>query len=190
MAKYKLKCVALGGFEPDRSKIIRTVSRGSFGRNYKTTIGCDIFTKRLILNDGQDEITLSIWDIAGEDRFSFFRPQFYRGASGAIVFFNMKKYSSFNPCVVEWIRELWTHVGRVPVILYGYNSQNPDFISVREDEIDNFCQAVPCRYFLDSSKTSIEDAIQQVANQMLDYLRNNPMYHAYIRAEKNWKPSK
>ena len=70
----------LGDAAVGKTSMIKQYIKGSFAKDYKMTIGTDIFTKDVITDE--HTITLSIWDIAGQERFKFFRQSFYRGASG------------------------------------------------------------------------------------------------------------
>ena len=66
----------------------------------KMTIGLDIGMK--VMKIDENEITLQIWDFAGEKRFRFFLPSYSLGASGGIFMFDITRPSSLHD-IEEWL---------------------------------------------------------------------------------------
>lgn len=168
MGTYKLKMLLLGDAAVGKTSLIKQYIKGSFAKDYKMTIGTDIFTKDVITDE--HTITLSIWDIAGQDRFKFFRQSFYRGSSGAMVVFDLTRYPTFNPNVVNWLKELWGFTGRIPIILIGNKVDLADLRNVREVDVQTFADKIPCSYFETSAKSGIhvDEAFKEVALFMLE----------------------
>ncbi|MHA1144646.1 MAG: Rab family GTPase [Candidatus Helarchaeota archaeon] len=173
MGTYKLKCLLLGDAAVGKTSLIKKFIKGSFARDYKMTIGCDIFTKDITIGEGQDLITLSIWDIAGQERFKFFRSSFYRGAAGALVVFDLTRYPTFNPNVVNWIREAWSHTGRIPICLIGNKADLVNMRSVRGNDAQKFSDTVPCPYIETSAKEgqNVDEAFSALAEVMLQTMK-------------------
>lgn len=157
----------LGDAAVGKTSLIKQYIKGSFAKDYKMTIGTDIFTKDVVTDE--HTITLSIWDIAGQDRFKFFRQSFYRGASGAMVVFDLTRYPTFNPNVVNWLKELWGFTGRIPIILIGNKVDLADLRNVRESDVKNFADKIPCSYIETSAKTGIhvDESFKEIATGML-----------------------
>lgn len=168
MGSFKLKMLLLGDAAVGKTSLIKQYIKGSFAKDYKMTIGTDIFTKDVITDE--HTITLSIWDIAGQDRFKFFRQSFYRGASGAMVVFDLTRYPTFNPNVVNWLKELWGFTGRIPIVLIGNKVDLADLRNVREGDVQSFADKVPCTYIETSAKTGIQvdEAFKELALGMLE----------------------
>jgi len=169
MGTYKLKMLLLGDVAVGKTDVIKPFIKGSFQKDYKMTIGCDIFTKDVMVNDGQDLVTLSIWDIAGQERFRFFRSSFYRGAAGALIFFDLTRYPTFNPSLVHWLRELWTFIGRIPVMVFGNKVELVNMRAVRVNDAVTFTQQIPCPYF--ESIHNMEAGLRSLAENMVNHLR-------------------
>ncbi|NVM29777.1 MAG: GTP-binding protein [Candidatus Helarchaeota archaeon] len=168
MGSFKLKMLLLGDAAVGKTSMIKQYIKGSFAKDYKMTIGTDIFTKDVITDE--HTITLSIWDIAGQERFKFFRQSFYRGASGAMVVFDLTRYPTFNPNVVNWLKELWGFTGRIPVILIGNKVDLADLRNVRENDVQTFADKIPCKYIETSAKTGIhiDESFKELALGMLN----------------------
>ena len=168
MGSFKLKCLLLGDAAVGKTSLIKQFIKGSFAKDYKMTIGTDIFTKDIITDE--HTITLSIWDIAGQERFKFFRQSFYRGASGAMVVFDLTRYPTFNPNVVNWLKELWGFTGRLPVVLIGNKVDLADLRNIRKADVQAFADKIPCSYIETSAKTGeqVDDSFKKLALSMLD----------------------
>jgi small GTP-binding protein len=168
MGSFKLKMLLLGDAATGKTSLIKQYIKGSFAKDYKMTIGTDIFTKDVVTDE--HNITLSIWDIAGQDRFKFFRQSFYRGASGAMVVFDLTRYPTFNPNVVNWLKELWGFTGRLPVVLVGNKVDLADLRNVRKADVQAFADKIPCSYIETSAKTGeqVDDSFRELALAMLE----------------------
>ncbi len=163
----------LGDAAVGKTSLIKQYIKGSFAKDYKMTIGTDIFTKDVVTDD--HTITLSIWDIAGQERFKFFRQSFYRGASGAMVVFDLTRYPTFNPNVVNWLKELWGFTGRIPVVFIGNKVDLADLRNVRESDVQAFANKIPCKYIETSAKTGIavDESFRELALGMLEKMIQN-----------------
>ncbi|EIJ34356.1 Rab family GTPase [Thiothrix nivea] len=77
------KICLLGSFSVGKTSLIRRYVDSLFSDRYLTTVGVKIDKKQLQLN-GQD-MTLMIWDIAGEDAFTSIRTAYLRGMAGYVI---------------------------------------------------------------------------------------------------------
>ena len=77
------KICVVGAAGVGKTSLVRRFVESIFDESYQTTIGVKIDKKRLAL-DGR-EVTLVIWDMAGEDEFAQVRSSHLRGASGYLL---------------------------------------------------------------------------------------------------------
>jgi small GTP-binding protein len=77
-----------------------------------------ILTKDVPLPTGESA-TLSIWDIGGQRRFEFIRTTFYKGASGALLVFDLTRAETYSEVVNKWAQEIMTNCGAIPYVLIG-----------------------------------------------------------------------
>ncbi|MFX0149368.1 MAG: Rab family GTPase [Candidatus Hodarchaeota archaeon] len=92
--EYLFKIVCLGSPFSNKTKILRGYVEGKFDTNYLPTLGVDIATKRIRIDNNQ--IKLIIVDTAGQEFFGKLRPSYFRGASGALIFFDHKNRTTFE----------------------------------------------------------------------------------------------
>ncbi|MFN0306183.1 MAG: Rab family GTPase [Burkholderiales bacterium] len=73
----------LGAFGVGKTSLVRRYVDSIFADTYLTTVGVKMDKKTVDL-DGRD-VTLILWDIAGEDDISAVRMSYVRGATGALL---------------------------------------------------------------------------------------------------------
>ena len=109
---FKLKVLLCGSPKADKSKLVNRFVQSKFSNDYKLTVGVDLFTKNVEIKN--QTCTLSIWDIGSQERFSFIRSTFYRGASCAIIVFDLKRETTWNK-IQEWYDEIKLNAGEIPI---------------------------------------------------------------------------
>lgn len=117
MSTYKLKILLCGPAAVGKTSLIHRFIKSKFERDYKLTVGVDILTKNVEYAAGKTA-TLSIWDIGGQERFSFIRTTFYKGASGALLVFDLSRSSTFGS-IKNWRSEVNQFAGDIPFVLIG-----------------------------------------------------------------------
>jgi small GTP-binding protein len=115
---YKVKLLLCGPAAVGKTSLIKRFIKNTFQTEYKLTIGVDILTKDVTLSNGE-VATLSIWDIGGQRRFEFIRTTFYKGASGALLVFDLTRAETFQEVTAQWAQEIQKYCSAVPFILVG-----------------------------------------------------------------------
>lgn len=64
------------------------------------------------------KITLSLWDIAGQERFDFFKTDFYKGVAAIGLVFDLSRPDTFDDIDV-YFNDIRNRSGNVPIILVG-----------------------------------------------------------------------
>jgi len=101
---------------------------GKFKDDFKTTIGTDLSTKRLQIDNIKCD--LSIWDFSGQKHFKDILPCYKLGSNGIIYVFDLNRLSSIT-YISEWLDILGDYKN-VPMILVGSKS---DVISENDYKI-------------------------------------------------------
>ena len=66
-----------------KSELFSPLMDGRFAKDYKMTIGVDLYTK--MVETEKFKVTLKIWDKSTRERYKFFRKSFYRNGAAAII---------------------------------------------------------------------------------------------------------
>ncbi len=91
------KICLLGSFSVGKTSLISRYVNSLFSEKYLTTVGVKIDKKDLQLN-GED-LSLLIWDIAGEDDFTHIRTAYLRGMAGYIIVIDGTRLNSWEVAI-------------------------------------------------------------------------------------------
>ncbi|MHA1596396.1 MAG: Rab family GTPase [Candidatus Asgardarchaeia archaeon] len=152
MPRYVFKVVIVGDPFVGKTSLALRYTKNVFCEDYKGTIGVNFFYKNLNLGDRM--IRLQIWDTGGQEVFSYIRPSYYKGASGAIVCYDITDYKTFLN-VKMWVREVLKYCGYIPITLVGTKLDLSDMRNVRREEGVSLSKELNVGFFEVSSKLDI-----------------------------------
>ncbi len=151
-ADYIFKVVVVGDGAVGKTSLILRYTQGSFNTNYIRTIGAQ-FSKYDLTAKAGEKVRLFLWDIAGQDTFSFMRPTFFSGSKACIAVFDVTNDATFTN-LQTWIDDIHKYCGNdIPVVLFGNKS---DLLSnnYTNAKIDTFLKANNViGFYLTSAKT-------------------------------------
>jgi len=64
------------------------------------------------------KLTLSLWDIAGQERFEFFKTDFFSGVAAVGLVFDLSRPDTFDS-IEEYFDDVRERSGNIPIILVG-----------------------------------------------------------------------
>ena len=96
MLSTKFKVCIFGDAGVGKTTLVNRYLTGLFDTNFKITIGADFYLKKLVIDC--KEVTLQIWDFAGEDKFRFLLPSYVAGSGGGIFMYDITRTSSIQSC--------------------------------------------------------------------------------------------
>jgi small GTP-binding protein len=111
-----LKVLIVGNGSVGKTSLVRRYCEGKFSESRVTTIGVDFQVKLVDLPAGQ--VKLSIWDLAGQERFAVMRPGFYKGGRAAGMVFDVTEPQTLAD-LPRWRDELLGVVPKVPIVVIG-----------------------------------------------------------------------
>jgi Ras-related protein Rab-2A len=116
-ADYRFKCVMIGDGAVGKTALTLRFTEGRFESDYKRTIGSDFAVKRVELPDQDANVTLQVWDLAGQPRFEFVRQSFYRGARGGVLVYDVTRRRTFIN-LDNWKKEAFDALGaEIPLVI-------------------------------------------------------------------------
>jgi len=142
MSKAVLKVIMLGDSNVGKTSIANRYVNNTFNREYKATIGADIFQKSLWIEE--TEVFLQIWDTAGQERFQSLGAGYFRGADACILVYDVTNQRSFES-ISAWCSEFVRHasledVEKFPFFVLGNKSDLTERRQVRKDDADGWCK--------------------------------------------------
>ncbi|KCV72750.1 rab family, other [Fonticula alba] len=110
---YQFKVILCGDSDVGKSNILGRFSRDEFNPSSKATLAIEFSTK-VILHEGK-RLTVHIWDTAGQERFTALTRNYFRGAVGALIVYDITSVESFNS-VPRWLSLLRSHAHPATVV--------------------------------------------------------------------------
>ena len=102
-ARYIIKILTLGDTLVGKTSIILRFSDNTFNENQLATIGIDFKTK--YIRAGDASVKVALWDTAGQEKFKNIAKQYYNGANGVLLIYDVCNRKSFER-IEFWLNEL------------------------------------------------------------------------------------
>ena len=130
---YNFKILLLGDAAVGKTSLVQRFVHDRFDSSYLMTIGMEPSEKLVDLNDGT-RVALSIWDLAGQERFQLIRHTFYTGAKAALLVYDLTRASTLKN-VQKWSKEFVDNCGKdVVKVLVGNKEDLKNQIAVSKKE--------------------------------------------------------
>ena len=147
--EYKFKFILLGDTGVGKSCIVEQLRGGAFTESHDATIGVT-FTNQL-LHFGSNEITLQIWDTAGQEIFRSITRSYFRDSNCALIVYDLTSVSSFQN-VESWLSDVREYCPPTcSIVLVG---NKDDLVNQRQISPDTIQQFVEKNKLDDSYETS------------------------------------
>ncbi|XP_045194567.1 ras-related protein Rab-22A-like [Mercenaria mercenaria] len=166
MAVREVKLCLLGDSGVGKSSIVLRFVRDQYKENLESTIGASFMTKRITV-DGNTFI-FQIWDTAGQEKYRALAPMYYRGASAAIVVYDVTRESSF-PAVKDWISELNKNAsGNLVVAIAGNKCDLEDLREVSLKQATDYASDISAIFTETSALTAvnIQELFETIARKL------------------------
>ena len=151
-AKYKI--LILGDSKVGKSCFLTRYADKTYQEDYLSTIGMDYKIKNYELENG-DIIKLYIWDTAGQDRFRSITSNYYKGADGIILIYDITKQETFNN-VRNWITSIKEEApAKVVLILVGNKVDDEKNRTVPQSEGEKIADEYNLPFLECSAKSDI-----------------------------------
>lgn len=159
-----LKIVTLGKSSAGKTCIIKRFADNVYQENAPATIGFDSFSRNIRVYD--TEIRLTVYDTAGQERFSSIAPAYLRGADGVLLVFDITNKSSFEvsvPIMVELIQK-HCDMSDISMILVGNKVDSKDRRTVSCKRAEKYAENLGISYIETSAKTgqNIEEVFEKL----------------------------
>lgn len=120
MAKNIVRLLTLGDSGAGKSSLLLRFTQNEFTLEYMPTIGIDFRLKTAYV-DGK-EVKVQVWDTAGQERFRTITHNYYRGAHGIALIYDVTNEQSFLG-VRTWVQGVTQYAEKnVTMVLIGNKS--------------------------------------------------------------------
>jgi small GTP-binding protein len=159
------KICMLGSFSVGKTSLVRRFVESIFSDAYQTSIGVKIDKK--VVRAGDEDVTLVLWDIHGEDVYQKIRMSYLRGMSGYLLVVDGTRRQTLDDALALNERVI-QEAGKVPAVLVMNKSdltEKWEIDSARESELT----AAGWNILRTSAKTgaSVEEVFSKLTAAML-----------------------
>lgn len=175
--KLILKLVLLGDPGVGKTSLIAQFVHARFRHSYQLTVGLDISSKQVKLDDGRT-VTLSINDIGGQARFAAIRHMFFKGAHLAMFVYDVTRAESLENIKDPWYKELMEFCGQssktkstIQTILVGNKSDLEDYRMIEEEEGIELAKEINANGHISASakeNVQVDEAFKTLAQSFFD----------------------
>ncbi len=162
--KISKKIVLIGHFGVGKSSLIRRFVEDTFSEDYKVTIGVHVLKKEVTIPETNDDITLVIWDLEGNDDITNTRPSYLIGTNGFLYVFDMTRPTTYEKLEFDlnYIKERYPNI---PMRVIGNKKDlvTNEFIKQNKDVFGRFVD------FYTSAKSgkNVDDVFSNLAQALL-----------------------
>jgi len=160
-----LKIPILGEAYVGKTTIANVLSGGGYVKDYKMTVGVDIFMR--YIDTPRGTLRVQLWDLAGQRRFSFLRKIFYKGSHGALFVFDITREKTFS-LLDDWIRDFKYLHPKTPIIIVGNKKDLEENRQVPKELGESLATKYDTEYIEISAKTgeNVEYAFQTLLRKI------------------------
>ena len=166
---YNFKILLLGEAAVGKTSLVQRFVHDRFDASYLMTIGMEPSEKHVKLEDGT-RVALSIWDLAGQERFRFIRHTFYTGAKAALIVFDLTRSATLKN-VQKWSKEFVENCGKdVVKILVGNKNDLKDQVDVDKQSCEEMSKKIKTELYIKTSALTgdhVENAFAQLAELLV-----------------------
>ncbi|MHA2357279.1 MAG: Rab family GTPase [Candidatus Heimdallarchaeaceae archaeon] len=172
---YNFKVLLLGSAAVGKTSLVQRFVHDRFDSSYLMTIGMEPSEKHVKLKDGT-HVALSIWDLAGQERFRFIRHTFYKGAKAALLVFDLTRTATLEE-VKKWEKEFVENCGsKLIKILVGNKSDLKNQIAVSDDECKDIQKEIKSQLFIRTSALTgkhVDEAFSSLAEHLVEHAKKD-----------------
>ena len=163
---YSFKILFLGGIGVGKTSIINRYVKNILKNDQKPTIGIDYKTKTVIYNS--KKIKLQIFDTSGQERFRTLTKNYYHGADGIIMVFDLKRNETFEE-LTYWMEEINKNCDKDKICLILVGNKNDGKLDERKISEDQGKQLAKAYNFIYIETSAIKNLrVEEVFSSLLD----------------------
>lgn len=161
--EFIYKIIVIGDPFVGKTSLLTKFASKKFSEKYIKTIGANITTKKVKIDTM--EISLMVWDIAGQEEFTEMRHSYFDGANGVIIVYDVTRPKTLDN-VSNWYRQcLKYNVAHQPMVLVGNKIDKDEDRKIPIEEGRKLAEKMGYPFFETSARTGqgVEEMFMQSA---------------------------
>lgn len=127
--RFVFKIMVLGEPAVGKTSLIRRFVENRFTEDYLSTIGVDFLKKNVKYDDA--EVTLVLWDVAGQAKYANFKRHYYQGANFFIIVCDVTRKLTYLS-ISRWLKDAQIILGEA--VNFTIFANKVDLVDQREVE--------------------------------------------------------
>ena len=161
------KICMLGAFAVGKTSLVSRFVKSIFSEKYLTTVGVKI-EKKMLTFENQD-VTLMLWDLAGEDEFLQVRMPYVRGSSGYFLVADGTRRNTLDT-MMSLQQRVEKTIGQVPFIVLLNKAALREQWEADDAAINELARrGWPVHLTSAKTGTGVEDAFLALTKRMLEF---------------------
>ena len=185
----RINLITLGDGQVGKTSLILRYTNDYFGNNYIATIGFDFKFKNEKLKNGE-EITVKIFDTAGQEKYRSLAANFLKKADGIILVYDITYKISFEN-LNKWLKDINENAKGLPIVLIGNKTDLEENREVSKEEGNEFAKKIneEIEFYEASCKTgeNIKEAIRFLVEKIYKKYQGKNMAEESIIIKKENK---
>ena len=178
-ADYNLKILTIGESGVGKTCILLRYTENKFLVNHIITIGIDFKSK--LITCGNKSVKLKIWDTAGQERFKNITKQYYKGADGILLVYDITDRNSFEK-IRDWMAQIKENSQKENVLILLGNKCDLEERQVSYEEGQALAEEYGIPFFETSSykdinvNKSFETLVEKIISKREPDVKNDPIH--------------
>ena len=167
--EFIYKILLLGDSSVGKTCFLMRYTDNTFQDIHMSTIGLDYKLKNVQLENGK-MVKIQVWDTAGQDRFRSITKNYYKGAHGIILIYDVTEQKSFDN-VKNWMAQIKEEVSdRVTIVLVGNKIDDEDNRKIATEQGESMAKEYGIMFFECSAKTGqhIDEIFNNLVKKVVD----------------------
>ena len=173
--QWTFKILLLGDMAVGKTSLINRYIEHSFSFDYLPTLGVNIISKDIEIEQIGSLIRLIFWDIAGQDKYEKCRQAYYEGCAGALLVYDLTRDDTFMNIESKWLEDLQKNIRKkCDFLLIGNKVDLKDNRVVSYEESEKLAKNINAIDFLETSALNgenVESAFLKLVYQILKQYR-------------------
>ena len=155
----RYKIIFVGDAGVGKTTIINRINDNEFQSAYDATIGVDFWPKKI--NFRGNEITLQIWDTAGQEKYRGLIPSYVRNSSIVFIVFDITNRKTFES-IPKWIELIKSIEKNNILVLIGNKEDLKEKREVEKKEGEDLAKENEMHYYELSAKKDNNNSIKKI----------------------------
>lgn len=162
------KIVTLGEGRVGKTSLTLKIAKNEFHDNEQSTVNANFLVRDIQVNGAT--VRLNLWDTAGQERFRALAPNYYRGAKGAVIVYDITDRSSFAR-VVSWVKELSVQADKdICICIAGNKCDRESERQIPKAEAIEYARSQGVSHFDTSAKSGkgVQELFQEISRLVME----------------------